>query len=201
MGKRIITISRECGSMGNEIGEAVAKKLGIAYYEKRILELASQKSGLDPEFIKEYGEFQRPSLLFGLSIDPAFTMNTLSGDFVQLADKVFFLQSEIIKEVANKEPCVIMGRCADYVLSERDDVLNVYIYADMKDKIEYEIKTRNADPKKVEGEIRKKDKARSSHYAHYTGKKWGNTKNYDLCLNISQIGFETAVTVIAGAYD
>lgn len=200
MSKRIITISRECGSSGHSIGKEVAQRLNIGFYDKKLIEVASEKSGLDEDFIREYGEYQKPSLLFGLAVDPTFALNTVAGDYVQMSDKIFYLQSEIIREIAESEPCVIVGRCADYILSERNDCLNVFICSDMLSKVEHITSKNGGEQRKVENELKKRDRARAAHYAHYADRKWGAAANYDICLHSGRLGFEKCIEIICNAY-
>ena len=190
MTKRIITISREFGSGGRFIGEEVAKKLGIKYYDKEIIGQIAKESGLAPEYIKENAELSPKKGLFAY----AFTGRDISGKSVE--DMVYEAQRKVILDLAEKEPCVIIGRNADYILKDRDDVLNVYIHGDMPEKIQRICKLHNtseADAVKMINDI---DKRRMTNYNFYTDQKWGKAANYTLCLNSSQLGYDKCERVI-----
>ena len=183
MTKRIITISREFGSGGHFIGEEVAKKLGIAYYDKNIINEIAEKSGLSPEYIQESAELSPKKGLFAY----AFAGRDITGKSVE--DMVYEAQRKVILELADKESCVIIGRNADYILKDRDDVLNVFIHGDMPEKIQRICKLHNtseADAVKMINDI---DKRRMTNYNFYTDQKWGKASNYTLCLNSSQLGY------------
>ena len=184
MTKRIITISREFGSGGRFIGEEVAKKLGIKYYGKEIIGQIAKESGLAPEYIKENAELSPKKGIFAY----AFTGRDITGKSVE--DMVYEAQRKVILDLAEKEPCVIIGRNADYILKDRDDVLNVYIHGDMPEKIQRICKLHNtseADAVKMINDI---DKRRMTNYNFYTDQKWGKAANYTLCLNSSQLGYD-----------
>ena len=174
MVKRIITISREFGSGGRFIGEEVAKKLGIAYYDKNIINEIAEKSGLSPEYIQESAELSPKKGLFAY----ALAGRDITGKSVE--DMVYEAQRKVILDLAEKEPCVIIGRNADYILKDRDDVLNVYIHGDMPEKIQRICKLHNtseADAVKMINDI---DKRRMTNYNFYTDQKWGKAANYTL---------------------
>ena len=183
MAKRIITISREFGSGGRFIGEEVAKKLGIAYYDKNIIGQIAEKSGLSPEYIQENAELSPKKGLFAY----AFSGRDITGKSVE--DMVYEAQRNIILELAEKEPCVIIGRNADYILKDRDDVLNVFIHGNMPEKTQRIIRLYNVDEKKAVKMMADTDKRRMTNYNFYTEHKWGKASNYTLCLNSSQLGY------------
>ena len=190
MAKRIITISREFGSGGRFIGEEVAKKLGIAYYDKNIISQIAEKSGLSPEYIQENAELSPKKGLFAY----AFSGRDITGKSVE--DMVYEAQRNIILELAEKEPCVIIGRNADYILKDRDDVLNVFIHGDMPEKIKritglYNVKEKEAVKMKADT-----DKRRRTNYNFYTDQNWGKASNYTLCLNSSQLGYDRCEMII-----
>ena len=190
MTKRIITISREFGSGGRFIGEEVAKKLGIAYYDKNIIIGIAEKSGLSPEYIQENAELSPKKGLFAY----AFAGRDITGKSVE--DMVYEAQRRVILELADKEPCVIIGRNADYILKERDDVLNVFIHGDMPEKIQRITHLYNVDEKEAVKMMADTDKRRMTNYNFYTDQKWGQASNYTLCLNSSQLGYESCEKII-----
>ena len=190
MTKRIITISREFGSGGRFIGEEVAKKLGIAYYDKNIIGQIAEKSGLSPEYIQENAELSPKKGLFAY----AFSGRDITGKSVE--DMVYEAQRNIILELAEKEPCVIIGRNADYILKDRDDVLNVFIHGDMPEKIQRITGLYNAEEKKAVKMMADTDKRRRTNYNFYTDQNWGKASNYTLCLNSSQLGYDRCEMII-----
>ena len=190
MAKRIITISREFGSGGRFIGEEVAKKLGITYYDKNIISEIAEKSGLSPEYIQESAELSPKKGLFAY----AFAGRDITGKSVE--DMVYEAQRKVILELAEKESCIIIGRNADFILKDRNDVLNVFIHGDMPEKIQrisqlYHV--REQDAVKMIADI---DKRRMTNYNFYTDQKWGKASNYTLCLNSSQLGYNRCEEII-----
>ena len=190
MAKRIITISREFGSGGRFIGEEVAKKLGIAYYDKNIIGQIAEKSGLSPEYIQENAELSPKKGLFAY----AFSGRDITGKSVE--DMVYESQTNIILGLAEKEPCVIIGRNADYILKDRDDVLNVFIHGDMPEKIKRITGLYNVEEKEAVKMMADTDKRRRTNYNFYTDQNWGKASNYTLCLNSSQLGYDRCEMII-----
>ena len=190
MTKRIITISREFGSGGRFIGEEVAKKLGIAYYDKNIINEIAEKSGLSPEYIQENAELSPKKGLFAY----AFAGRDVTGKSVE--DIVYEAQRNVILELADKEPCVIIGRNADYILKDRDDVLNVFIHGDAPEKIQRITRLYNVEEQKAVKMMADIDKRRMANYNFYTNQKWGKADNYTLCLNSSQLGYDRCEKII-----
>ena len=190
MTKRIITISREFGSGGRFIGEEVAKKLGIAYYDKNIINEIAEKSGLSPEYIQENAELSPKKGLFAY----AFAGRDITGKSVE--DMVYEAQRKVILELADKEPCVIIGRNADYILKDRDDVLNVFIHGDAPEKIQRITRLYNVEEQKAVKMMADTDKRRMANYNFYTNPKWGKADNYTLCLNSSQLGYDRCEKII-----
>lgn len=190
MAKRIITISREFGSGGRFIGEEVAKKLGIAYYDKNIIGQIAEKSGLSPEYIQENAELSPKKGLFAY----AFSGRDITGKSVE--DMVYEAQRNIILELAEKEPCVIIGRNADYILKDRDDMLNVFIHGDMPEKIKRITGLYNVKEKEAVKMMADTDKRRRTNYNFYTDQNWGKASNYTLCLNSSQLGYDRCEMII-----
>ena len=190
MAKRIITISREFGSGGRFIGEEVAKKLGIAYYDKNVINEIAEKSGLSPEYIQENAELSPKKGMFAY----ALAGRDITGRSVE--DMVHEAQRKVILDLAEKESCVIIGRNADYILKDRDDVLNVFIHGDMPEKIQRIIRLYNVEEKEAAKMIADTDKRRMTNYNFYTDQKWGKASNYTLCLNSSQLGYDRCEAII-----
>ena len=190
MAKRIITISREFGSGGRFIGEEVAKKLEIAYYDKNIISQIAEESGLSPEYVQENAELSPKKGVFAY----ALIGREITGKSVE--DMVYEAQRKVILELAEKESCVIIGRNADYILRNRNDVLNVFIHGDMLEKIQrirrlYSVKEQEAVKMMADT-----DKRRMTNYNYYTEQKWGKADNYTLCLNSSQLGYDRCEKII-----
>ena len=190
MAKRIITISREFGSGGRFIGEKVAKKLGIAYYDKNIINDIAEKSGLSPEYVQKNAELSPKKGLFAY----AFAGRDITGKSVE--DMVYEAQRKVILELADKESCVIIGRNADYILKDRDDVLNVFIHGDTPEKIQRITRLYNVEEQKAVKMMADTDKRRMANYNFYTDQKWGKASNYTLCLNSSKLGYDRCEKII-----
>ena len=190
MAKRIITISREFGSGGRFIGEEIAKKLGIAYFDKKIINEIAEKSGLSPEYIQENAELSPKRGLFAY----AFAGRDITGKSVE--DMVYEAQRKVILDLAEKESCVIIGRNADYILKDRDDVLNVFIHGNMPEKIQRITCLYNVEEKEAVKMMADTDKRRMTNYNFYTDQRWGKADNYTLCLNSSQLGYDRCEKII-----
>ena len=190
MAKRIITISREFGSGGRFIGEEVAKKLGIAYYDKNIISQIAEESGLSPDYIQESSELSPKKGLFAY----AFAGRDITGKSVE--DMVYEAQRKVILELADKESCVIIGRNADFILKDRDDVLNVFIHGNMPEKIQRISRLYHVSDQEAAKLITDTDKRRMTNYNFYTEQKWGKASNYTLCLNSSQLGYDRCEAII-----
>ena len=190
MVKKIITISREFGSGGRFIGEEVAKKLGIAYYDKNMISQIAEKSGLSPEYIQESAELSPKKGLLAY----ALAGRDITGRSVE--DMVYEAQRNVILDLAEKESCVIIGRNADYILQDRDDVLNVFIHGDMPEKIQRITRLYNVDEQEAVKMMADTDKRRRTNYNFYTDQSWGKASNYTLCLNSSQIGYDRCEKII-----
>ena len=196
--KIIITIARQFGSGGREIGELVAKSLGIPCYDKELIKDAAAKGSLNEEVLRVTDESAANSLLYTLAMGSNILGAGLHFNYkMPLNDKLFILQSEIIKEYAEAGSCVIIGRCADYVLSDREDLFKIFIYGDIMHRAA-RIRERYPDIKsaQVMDVIVKTDKRRSSYYNFYTGNKWGAHDNYDLAINSSTFGVEKTADMI-----
>lgn len=190
MEKRIITISREFGSGGRFIGEEVAKKLGVSYYDKDIIGQIAEQSGFSPEYIRENAELSPKKGLFAY----AFSGRDITGKSVE--DMVYEAQRNVILKIAEKESCVIIGRNADFILKDREDVLNVFIHGDMPEKVQRICKLYNVAEADVAKMITETDKRRRTNYNFYTDQKWGMAGNYSLSLNSSQLGYDRCEKII-----
>ena len=197
MSKRVITISREFGSGGRAIGKMVADKLGIKSYDRELIQLVAKESGFALDFVEETGEYSSTSsLLYNLSVGGIYTQGAFSPETLPPADKVQILQNNIIRDLAEKEPCVIVGRSADYILRERSDCLNVFIHADMEHRVKRAVELYNISPKSPEKILAKKDKARAGQYRRYTDQVWGMADNYNLTLDSGMFGLEKCCDII-----
>lgn len=190
MAKRIITISREFGSGGRFIGEQVAKKLGIAYYDKNLISQIAEQSGLSPEYIQEKAELSPRKGLFAY----ALAGRDITGKSVE--DMVYEAQRNIILALAEKEPCVIIGRNADFILKDRDDVINIFIHGEMKEKSKRICELYDVDEKEAVKMMTDVDKRRATNYSFYTEQKWGKASNYTLTLNSSVLGYDLCEEMI-----
>ena len=194
--RTVITIGREFGSGGHEIGMKLAEKLGIKCYDKELLELAAKESGLCEELFASQDEKPTNSFLYSLVMDTYSLGYTNSYVDMPINHKVFLAQFDAIKKLAERESCVIVGRCADYALEEFDNVLSVFIHADMDARIRRIARIYDLTDAKAKDMIRKTDKQRSSYYNYYTSKKWGDARSYDLCINTSKVSVDDAVDLI-----
>ncbi len=195
----IVTIGRQFGSGGREIGEKVAEHFGIKCYDKELLSRAAKESGFCEEMIQNHDERPTNSFLYNLVMDTySFGYNASSFVDMPISHKVFLAQFDTIKKIAEEGPCVIVGRCADYALTDFDNVINLFIYGNEECKIK-RIKERFDDVKtddQARDMMNKKDKQRQSYYNYYSSKKWGRADSYDLCINSSVLGIEGTVKFI-----
>lgn len=192
----VITIARQFGSGGREIGKKLSEKLKIDFYDKELISIAAKESGVSPEVFERIDEKATNSLLYSLSVGAA----TIGNNFaltpqIPMNDRLFLLQHDIIKRLS-ANPCVIVGRCADYVLKDRTDCIKLFIYADLQSRIDYAVKVHNVPREKAPSVIRKTDKSRADYYNYYSTGKWGETQNYDLCINSSELGMDKTVELI-----
>ena len=196
---RIITIARQYGSGGRTVGEMLAKKLGIGYYDKDIIRMASEDSGIHETLfgrVDEYSSAKKP--LFGKNgIYSGELISPQSKDFTS-DENLFNYQAKIIRELAGKESCVIVGRCADFVLKDYPNVMSVFIHADKDFCMERSLERNSMTRPEMERFIEKTDKYRGDFYRYYTGHQWEDARNYDLCLNSGKLGFEKCVEAIKG---
>ena len=200
MSKRIITISREFGTGGHTIGKKAADILGIPFYDQEIIDRAVADTGFSPEFVKEAGEYASTTHSFLFNLILSHSVSTVPGGELSNYDKIYIAQARIIQELAEKSPCVIVGRCADYILRERDDCLNVFIHATDEYRQQRILKEYGEiEGKSIAERLEEKDKKRMLYYKHYTDRDWGDVKNYDLAINTAVIPLDKAVGWIVDA--
>jgi cytidylate kinase len=193
----IITIGRQCGSGGKKIGQLLAEKMGVECYDKELLALAAKESGLCEELFQKHDERPTSSFLYSLVMD-SYSMGYTASQYsdMPINHKIFLAQFDAIKKLAEEKSCVIVGRCADYALSEFPNVVSVFVTGDDADKIARIQELYNVDPSKAKDIMVKTDKRRSSYYNYYSNKKWGDPRSYDLCLNSSSVGLDGATDLI-----
>jgi cytidylate kinase len=192
----VITIGRQLGSGGRTIGEKLACQLGIAFYDKELIQLASQRSGLGKEFFEKADEKKSYSIFGGLfGLRGAITDEPFSSYYLN-DETLFKIQSDVIRELAEKGSSLFVGRCADYVLKEYPRCLNVFISADMNDRIKHVAKIQNLTADKARDFIGKADKQRAGYYNYFSNRVWGAAESYDLCINSSALGIDESVAFI-----
>ncbi len=194
MSNRIITISREFGSGGRTVGKLVAEKLGIPCYDHEIIQKIAQESGYCEDFVADRSEH----VSRGNRLMNAFGGKDYYGNSIQ--DKLWVAQLKAIVEVANKSDCVIVGRCADFILKETSDCIRVFIHADPKDKAKRIVEQYGESEQTPERRLKEKDKRRAAYYQLYTDHKWGDLKNYDITLSTSSLGIEKCADIIVELY-
>jgi len=196
MNHLVIAISREYGSGGRKIGEEAARQLGISYYDKVLLQLAAERSGLSPEFLEKNEEQSPGSFLFRLST-AALGANFFYQYDIPVGDKAFFAQTAVIKELAEKESCVIVGRCAEYILQAHPRCLKVFLYAPFEKRLERVMGEYGLTEHDARERIHRIDKSRANYYRNYTGEPWGEARDHDLTINTAAAGgLDGAVDVI-----
>ena len=196
MEKKIITISREFGSGGRTIGHKVAEKLGIPFYDKELVDQIALESGFAPKFIEEHGEHAPTKSLFSYAFAPQGIPGVMNG--LSTADFLWNIQCSVILQLADKGPCVIVGRNADYILKDRPDALHIYTHADIPFRADRIVKKYGESDKSPEARLNEKDKRRRVNYQHYTGRTWGMSQNYDLCLDTGKLGVDLCADIICG---
>lgn len=195
--KSIITISRQFGSEGKNIGERLAQEYNIKCYDREILERTAKESGLCEEIIRQNDEKATSSLLYSIVMDTYSYGYHSPGFFdVPISQKIFLAQFESIRNIAEEGPCVVVGRCADYVLEEFSNCINVFVISDMETRVRRVMERHNISEQKARDMVVKTDKQRMSYYTFYTDRKWGDPGNYDLTIDTSVIGVEGAVALI-----
>lgn len=196
----IITIGREYGSGGRQIGQEIAKYFGIKCYDKELLEHAANDSGICKELFENHDEKPTNSFLYSLVMDTySFGYSNAGFNEMPMNHKVFLAQFDAIKKLAGEGPCVMVGRCADYALAECKDLFSIFIHADMEARMKRIMERHDISPKEAKDMINKADKSRASYYNYYTNKKWGEAKSYNLCLDSSKLGIDHTVEMIIQA--
>ncbi|MCH5209960.1 MAG: cytidylate kinase-like family protein [Oscillospiraceae bacterium] len=196
----VITIGRQFGSGGRDVGEKVAQYFNIPFYDKELVEMAAQKSNLSHEALKEVDEHATNSFLYSLA-SGNYSLRGINAPIyyeMPINDKLFIAQAEVIKEVSNKGPCVIVGRCADYVLEDEKnvDLLNVFIYGSVDYRAKRVMEALELSQSKARDKVLKTDKQRRTYYDYYTSKDWGVMSNYDVCINAETFGIDGAANLI-----
>ena len=195
--KKIITISRQYGSGGREIGKKLADQLNIPFYDNELIERAAKESGFSKEAFESAENKATNSLLYSISMGMnAYGNQELGFAHLSLDDRIYLVQTEVIRKVANEGPCVIVGRCADYVLKEMSDVVSVFIWADMEYRIDRATTLYGLSPVKAEESIVKFDKRRANYYNYHANEKWGKAENYHLSIRSDSIGIDYCVDCI-----
>ena len=197
MEKKIITISREFGSGGRTIGHLVAEKLGIPFYDKELVEHIALESGFAPHYIEEHGEHSPSASIFSYAFAHQSVPGVMSG--LSTADFLWNVQCSVILQLAEKGPCVIVGRNADYILKDREDALHVFVFADMPYRADRIVRLYGESEKSPEQRLAEKDKRRRVNYQHYTGRTWGMAQNYDLCLDTGVLGEDYCAEIIVNS--
>jgi len=195
----VITVGRQYGSGGREIGTALANRLGIAYYDDLLLKKAAEESGLCEELFHSFDE--RPkSFLYSIALDPySFSMSHITSKG-SIEQQVYLATYDTIKKLADQGPCVLIGRCADYALKDRTDVINLFITAPLPNRIKRVAMRNGISEDEAKDRIRKKDKDRAAYYNFYSAKEWGDAKSYDLCIDSSLLGIEGTVELLEDVF-
>ena len=193
--KRIITISREFGSGGRTIGKQLAEKLGWKYYDKELVKQVAEETGFDPAYIEDVGEYSTHKNALSYLFSSPGVPGVMKG--MSAADFLWVMQRSVILKLADEEPCVIVGRCADYVLRDREDAFHVFVHAPAAYKADRIVRLYGESDKSPEARLKEKDKRRRNNYKHYTNQEWGVAQNYDLTLNTGKIPIEKCVEIIA----
>lgn len=192
MKNRIITISREFGSGGRTIGKTVAEELGIPCYDSKLLQKIAAESGFDENYIKDAGEYAPGGIISSAFSHPYSAPNN--------SDYLWKIQYKIIMELAQKSTCVIVGRCADYILRDKMNLLRVFIHADIDFRAERIVKEYGEREQSPQQRLKDKDKRRAAYYRFYTDMKWGRAQNYDIALNSGTLGLKKCVEIIKEMY-
>ena len=195
MAKNVITISRQFGSGGRTVGRRLAERLGVPFYDKELVNQVADETGFDVSFIEENGEFSPSKSIFSFAMSQGIP---IMQNGLSMSDFIFCVQRQVILKLA-EQPCVIVGRGADYVLRDREDCFNVFIHADVQSRAERIVKLYGESEKKPNQRLADKDKKRKIYYKHYTDREWGDAKNYDICLNSGKIGIDKCVELILDA--
>ena len=195
MEKRIITVSREFGSGGRSVGKALAKRLGWKYYDKELIKAVAEKTGFDPRFIEERGEFSVGKSLLSYALAGQGMPGVMNG--MSASDFLWCMQREVILKLAEEGGCVIVGRCADYILKDNPDAFHIFVHAAPAFRADRIVRLYGESEKKPEERLRDKDTRRKVNYKHFTGREWGRCQNYHLSLDSGIIGIQRCVDIIS----
>ncbi|WP_026836001.1 AAA family ATPase [Eubacterium xylanophilum] len=197
MNKKVITLNRQYGSGGREIGEKLAKELGVPFYDNQIISRAAKESGFSEMAFESMEDKASNSLLYSIAMGMnVFGNQDMSFNGLSLDDRIFLAQSNVIRKVAEEGGCVIVGRCADYILRDYDDIVNVFVSANLDFRIKRSIKEYDIPDGKAGEIVAKKDKSRSNYYRYHVGERWEDLTNYDLVIRSDLVGIDRAVTVL-----
>ncbi len=194
MEKKIITISREFGSGGRTMGRKIAEKLGIPFYDKELVDQIAVESGFAPKFVEEHGEHSPTGSFFSYAFAPQGVPGIMNG--LSTADFLWNIQCNVILQLADQGPCVIVGRNADYILKDRPDALHAFVFADISYRAERIVRRYGESEKSPEQRLNEKDKRRRVNYQHYTGRSWGQSQNYDISLDTGVLGIDQCVDIL-----
>ena len=196
----VITISRQFGSGGHEVCERLARELNVPFYDKALIAMAAKQSGLSEEVFANADEKATSSLLYSMVMGSySFGARVPGINEMPINDKLFIIQSDIIKKAAAEGPCVVIGRCADYILREHENCLNVFIHANKEDRIRRSIAKKDCEERKASDFVTKKDKQRANYYNFYSNKRWDDLQNYDITIDTSRFSIDQAVGMLIDA--
>ena len=192
MKKQIITIARQCGSGGHKIGELVAEQLGIPLYDKALVDIVAQRSGYSKETIEREGEYSTTSFLYNIATGG---LRPYQNE-VRIPDQINAFQTNLIRELADQGPCVIVGRCADYILQDREDCLHVFVHGSPEDRFARVVQDGRSDEAHARSFVLDRDKKRARYYKHITDQVWGASEHYHLCMDTTRLGVERCADII-----
>lgn len=192
--EHIITISRQYGSGGHEIGALMSKQLGIPYYDNDLIQLAAEESGYSAEHFRDYDKYANNSFLY--SLVRGFQYHQHATGVWSLEDSIYMTQAKVIRSLAEQGPCIIIGRCADYILSENPNLVKIFIYGSLQFRMQRAIEIDGVAPEKAAETVKSNDKRRQNYYNYHSDVKWGEAQNYNLCIDSSFCGIEKAASII-----
>ncbi len=196
----VITISRQFGSGGHEVGERLARQLDVPFYDKALIAMAAKQSGLSEEVFAHADEKATSSLLYSMVMgNYSFGARVPGINEMPINDKLFIIQSDIIKKAAAEGPCVVIGRCADYILREHGNCMNVFVHANKEDRVRRSIAKKDCEERKAADFVTKKDKQRANYYNFYSNKRWDDLQNYDITIDTSRFTLDEAVELLIDA--
>ena len=196
----VITISRQFGSGGHDVGEKLARQLDVPFYDKALIAMAAKQSGLSEEVFANADEKATSSLLYSMVMGSySFGARVPGINEMPINDKLFIIQSDIIKKAAADGPCVIIGRCADYILREHENCLNVFVHASKEERVRRSIAKKDCEERKASDFVTKKDKQRANYYNFYSNKRWDDLQNYDITIDTSRFTVDEAVDILMDA--